>query len=227
MLNQFWPGNKREVTADTYLDYFDQRYRKSLMFRDPWRDYSDRYIGFRKMFAYLLSKKQGNFTILETGALRTPQQWGDGQSSLLFFEFVNFFGGELISIDLDPRALAVSRRVIHRRVPKTGRGELTLINGNSLQVLPKIDKPVDLVYLDSMDIGPDPYPAMLHGLREFAALRSVIRRSSNMMIGIDDNWNGIGKGRYVLRWAKATGQEILHEGYQILFRIRHRGISSG
>lgn len=211
---------KSQPTPETYLNYFDKHYKRRLMFRDPWRDYSDRYNGFRKIFDHMLSKKQRDFTIIETGTLRTPSQWGDGQSSFLFFEFVNFFGGELISIDLSRRALAVSRRVLHRRVLKTGRGKLTLVNGNSLQVLPKIRRPADLVYLDSMDIGADPYPAMLHGLREFACLRHIMRQSPGLLIAVDDNWGDIGKGQYPLRWAKATGQEILHEGYQILFRVR-------
>ena len=215
----------RLPAPDKFLDYFDKNYKKRLMYRDRWRDYSDRYHGFRKIFAELLKNKQRDFTIIETGSLRTPHRWGDGQSSLLFSDFLHFCGGELISIDVNPGALAVSRRLLRRRVKPAGRAELTLLNGDSRAVLQGLDTRADLVYLDSLDIGPDPYPAMLHALQELFSLRRIIRRSPGLLIAVDDNWDGIGKGRYPLQWARATGQEILHQGYQILFRVRQLGLT--
>ena len=52
-------------------------------------------IGFDIMFRLLLNKKQNNFSIIETGTLRTPGQWKDGQSAFLFTEFVITHGGQV------------------------------------------------------------------------------------------------------------------------------------
>lgn len=206
--------------AHSYFVYFEKEYKDKLTFPYPWDYYSDRYNGFRRIFETLLAKKPGDFTIIETGTLRTKDQWSDGQSSRLFYEFLNIFGGKLITIDIDPKALSVCRRVLGQSVRKTGRARLQLVLGDSRTELTKIDEPVDLVYLDSLDVGDDPEPAMQHALQEFKSLDKIVQRSPGLLVAIDDNRDNIGKGKYPLAWAKNSGQQILHDGYQILFRMR-------
>ena len=52
------------------------------------------------MFDYLLQEKNSDFTIVETGTLRNAGHWPDGQSSYVFRDFIEHFGGKLITIDI-------------------------------------------------------------------------------------------------------------------------------
>jgi hypothetical protein len=49
-------------------------------------------VGFDIIFRLLLNQKQSNFNIIETGTLRIPGNWMDGQSAKLFTEFVDLYG---------------------------------------------------------------------------------------------------------------------------------------
>jgi hypothetical protein len=56
----------------------------------------NRAVGFDIIFRLLLNQKQSNFNIVETGTLRTPGNWMDGQSARLFTEFVDLYGGRCV-----------------------------------------------------------------------------------------------------------------------------------
>ncbi len=203
-----------------YLRYFEKKYRRRLECRNKYMDYSDRYNGFKKIFEVLLNKKQKDFTIIETGTLREANSWTDGQSTFIFYDFINTFGGKLISIDVNQEALDFSARFVGRHIRSSGLARLECVQGDSVGVLNSISEPADLVYLDSLDVDKDCDKGMSHALLEMVSLRRIISISPGLLVAVDDNWDGIGKGYYPLCWAKATGQEILYEGYQILFRIR-------
>lgn len=92
----------------------------------------------------------GGQTIVETGCLRMADDFGSGQSTLLFCEFLDRYGGHLWTIDIDPKNISVcdrlTREFSHAR---------TLICADSVTCLrtPGIDFPksIDLLYLDSCD----------------------------------------------------------------------------
>ena len=56
--------------------------------------------GFDLMFDLLLSQREENFLIVETGTLRNPGNWKDGQSAALFTEFVEWHGGQMRSVEI-------------------------------------------------------------------------------------------------------------------------------
>lgn len=226
------------MERESYLPYFDQQYRDLLSPRmklpgikkilsqfhqGKQVSYSPklRYPGFRIVFEQLLKKKQNSFTIIETGTLRQPDNWaGDGQSSFLFYEFVNFFGGKLISIDVEQKNLDACRHILLNHRPQRDQATLDLRCGDSVSVLHDIDEHVDLLYLDSMDFDSRcPEKSMVHHLKELCSARKMIAKSPGLLVAVDDNGRDVGKGKYVLDWAHQTHQEILYHGYQIVMRI--------
>ncbi len=206
---------------DRYLAYFDRQYKSKLV--KATHELSpnlNRYVGFRKIFEELFKLKEKNFTIVETGTLRKDGNWVDGQSSLLFYEFVSIFGGSLMSIDILPENVVIGKQTLLKRIPKTGKAILNLIVDDSLRALKNINETVDFLYLDSYDLDiNNPKPSMEHHFNELKSSVQIMRKNKNIIIATDDNVGTVGKGKYVLDWAKRTGQEILLENYQSIFRI--------
>ncbi len=208
------------MDKEKFLNYFDRTYHRRLTESLAGGKPVNRHIGFRKIFEELLNKKGGGFTIVETGTLRDEERWADGQSSLLFFEFISLFGGKLVSIDIDEGNIRACKRALLNRIPKSRKAELVLVVGNSIEELNKIDESVDLLYLDSYDLDKDnPAPAMVHHLKELVSAGKIINKSKGLLIATDDNLEGAGKGKYVMEWARGTHQEILLENYQTLIKV--------
>jgi len=224
--NLFESMHRYFVIFDLCYRYFHyktigQNKEKYLLFFKKTYHNMPRYKGFRKIFEELLNKKSTDFTIIETGCSR-KYGWGDGKSSFLFFEFISIFGGKLISIDIDEKNLRTCSRIL-RSIPKTGLAKFLPITGNSIDILSGMNEEVDLLYLDSMDLDEtDPVPSMRHHLAELKNSHQILKKSNPMLVGIDDNFkeSGIGKGKYILEWARKTDQEILSEDYQLIIRIR-------
>ena len=72
----------------------------------------NRAIGFDIMWRLLLNQKSKNFNIIETGTLRTPDNWRDGQSAALFTRFVEYHGGQMRSVDIDLKACDIAKKFI-------------------------------------------------------------------------------------------------------------------
>jgi hypothetical protein len=74
---------------------------------------------------------------------------------------------------------------------------------------------IDVLYLDSMDIGIDGYED--HALAEAQAAQSKLHPRSLILLDDtvwDDGWAG--KGAKVVPWLTAQGWHILLAGYQVL-----------
>lgn len=91
-----------------------------------------REVSFRKIFEYLDSFDHP-ITIVETGCARQPGNWaGDGQSTLLFDEYVKSKqpGSKVHTVDLDPNATVVCKSMVSDKV--------TVHTGDSVGVLREI-----------------------------------------------------------------------------------------
>lgn len=211
-----------------YLRYFDDTYAHLLTGNVKVHGVDvDRYASFRIVFDELLRRKKRDFTIVETGCAHTGG-WGHGSSSLLFFEFLNVFGGKLVSIDIDPRHLEACAKLLETVRPNTGRAQFVPMAGDSLAILKSLPDQADFVYLDSWDLEPDdPEPSMRHHLAELKASKPIFIRSKDLILAVDDNLKplGIGKGKYVLEWAQRTGQKILMDGYQLVLRLTAQSVA--
>jgi hypothetical protein len=102
--------------------------------------------------------------IVETGSLRSTDRWdGDGQSTVVFADYVNRYGGLLISCDIDSAALATARALLNERGILSAR--TLFICSSSIDLLGSLRSPIDLLYMDSLDFDPgEPEPSLAHHL---------------------------------------------------------------
>jgi len=183
-----------------------------------WRKYFDeisprlnkRRTSFETMFEFLDDIKHPN--IIETGTYREENNYeGDGCSTLLFDKYVECHGGNLISIDNDPKACQLARKATT---------EALILERDSVEALGEMEGRVDLLYLDSYNIedwNNDWAPAA-HHLKELFAAKNIIHPGT--LIVVDDNFqttagNLIGKGRLINETMESLGIEPYIFGYQI------------
>ena len=205
-----------------YMRYYDKTYAQLLTGNISVHGVAvERYASFRIVFDEMLHRKSRDFTIVETGCAHGGG-WCHGSSSFLFFEFLNVFGGKLVSIDIDPRHLEACAELLETVRPRSGRARFVPMAGDSVSILKALPDPADFVYLDSWDLDPqDPEPSMRHHLAEFKAAKDIFIRSPNLIVAVDDNLKplGIGKGKYVREWAQQARPDVLMDGYQLVLRL--------
>jgi predicted O-methyltransferase YrrM len=162
------------------------------------------------MFEFLSDIKHP--TIIETGTYREENNYeGDGCSTLLFDKYIECHGGNLISIDNDPKACQLARKATT---------EALVLERDSVETLGEMEGRADLLYLDSYNIedwNNDWAPAA-HHLKELFAAKNIIRPGT--LIVVDDNiqtlsGNLIGKGRLVNEVMESLGIAPYIFGYQI------------
>ena len=179
----------------------------------------NRAIGFDIIFRLLLNQKKSNFNIVETGTLRTPGNWMDGQSARLFTEFVELCGGQMHSVDIDSTACKTARATITS-------DKFSVAHSDSVDWLKQqtdLDQ-VDLFYLDSYDVDwNDDTPSADHHLNEFMVIEPYIR--PGVVVVVDDNSRWVnnnrrtGKGRRVVEYLETQGHFPIYDEYQIIFQF--------
>lgn len=166
---------------------------------------------FQKIFEHL--DKCQKPVIIETGTYREENNYtGDGCSTLLFDNYIDIRGeGQLISIDIDPKACALA---------KNATKHAEIIESDSVEALDNFHGVCDLLYLDSYNItnwNNDWAPAA-HHLKELFAAKNLIVPGT--LIVVDDNiktpdGKRLGKGRLIYELMEALGIEPLFDEYQI------------
>ena len=166
--------------------------------------------GFQKIFDFLSDRK--NPIIVETGTYREENNYeGDGCSTLLFDMFVDYHGGSVLSVDIDPKACKLAQaNTVFTEVHES----------DSVEFLGTLDGKVDLLYLDSYNIqdwNNDWAPAS-HHLKELFAAKNCIKDGT--LIVVDDNIktpNGqrLGKGRLIYELMESLDIEPCFDDYQV------------
>jgi predicted O-methyltransferase YrrM len=162
------------------------------------------------MFEFLSGIKHP--TIIETGTYREENNYeGDGCSTLLFDKYIECHGGNLISIDNDPKACQLARKATT---------EALVLERDSVEALGEMEGRADLLYLDSYNIDDwnNDWAPAAHHLKELFAAKNVIHPGT--LIVVDDNiqtttGNLIGKGRLINEVMESLGIEPYIFGYQI------------
>lgn len=189
----------------SFVDVFRSEFKPCLT------DVFERHVTFEMLFAHLEELQKRDYLIVETGCVR-HDEWKDGRATVLFDRFVQFHGGQLISVDCTPG---------HCRYANAHTSDQsTIVRGDSVQVLAQLsrqlDRKVDLLYLDSFDVSwDDVHPSALHHLMEFCAVRPLLQAGS--VVVVDDHGFGPGGGKsaYVKKLLSATGDRLIFERYQI------------
>jgi len=136
--------------------------------------------------------------IVETGCIRLEGDWPAGYSTYLFAEFVSKFGGRFDSCDISEKSLDVARKVC-----EPFQKFVRFHKEDSLVFLEKWSKPIDLLYLDSVDCDPGSEEiskkAQEHQLKEIKLAYPNL--TGNAIVLLDDNYfkNG-GKTRLAKKW---------------------------
>lgn len=189
-------------------------------------------VAFEKYIKPLLGKRADGFSaifdaldhcsnpfIVETGSLRVPKNWeGDGQSTFQFDWYAREKRGSVTTIDINPMSIDSARRAcssVTSAILNDSVATLEAIGARTKQ-------PASLIYLDSFDLDlADPMPSAMHHAMEVMAAKSLI--GPGTILCIDDfNVSPLGpggKGLIVDKFMSAINAEILHEGYQKIWRV--------
>jgi len=166
--------------------------------------------GFQKIFDFLGGLNSP--VIVETGTYREENNYeGDGCSTLLFDSFVDYHGGVVLSVDIDPEACDLA---------KENTFFTEVIESDSVEFLGTLEGKIDLLYLDSYNIADwnNDWAPAAHHLKELFAAKDCIKEGT--MIVVDDNLklpNGkrLGKGRLIYELMESLGIDPCFDDYQI------------
>ena len=208
-----------------FLEYFNENFYRKLLTPAPGNPVRNRADGFAKIFKLLddiaLSERSKKFYIVETGTTRADHgrlSFGDdGAAAYIFDKFINFYDGEVNSVDINPLNVDHCKSIVSQKTKVFCSDSVKF-----LWSLPE-DRKIDFLYLDSFDIFRDtPHPSQLHHIKELCAVMNKLKTGT--IIAVDDHdafFTGgkIGKGNYVKNFMDDIGASLIHEGYQIVWRI--------
>ena len=212
----------------TYSKRFSSKFfAKMLQPAGPTSPVRDRATSLSLVFELLDQKKVKDFFIVETGCMRADHGQlalgDDGASTYIFDDFINYYDGEVASVDINPDNVAHAQKMVSERT--------TVYCSDSVEFLWNIPekRKIDLLYLDSYDFEPDnPIPSQKHHLKELTAVMKNLKKGSIIMV--DDNANTPefewftkiaqgGKAGFVKEFMKDIGAELLLDEYQIIWRL--------
>lgn len=212
----------------TYSKRFSSKFfAKMLQPAGPNNPVRDRATSLSMVFEILDEKKNKDFFIVETGCMRADHGQlalgDDGASTYIFDDFINYYDGEVASVDINPDNVAHAQKMVSDKTQ--------VYCSDSVEFLWNIPtkRKIDLLYLDSFDFEPeDPIPSQKHHLKELTAVMKNLRKGSIIMV--DDNLNTPefewftkiaqgGKAGFVKEFMKDIGAELLLDEYQIIWRL--------
>ena len=212
----------------TYSKRFSSKFfAKMLQPAGPTSSVRDRATSLSMVFEILDQKKNKGFFIVETGCMRADHGQlalgDDGASTYIFDDFINFYDGEVVSVDINPDNVKHAQKMVSDRT--------TVYCSDSVEFLWNIPekRKIDLLYLDSYDFEPDnPIPSQKHHLKELTAVMKNLRKGSIIMVDDKANTPEVewftkiaqgGNAGFVKEFMKDVGAELLLDEYQIIWRL--------
>lgn len=212
----------------TYSKRFSSKFFSKLLKPSGNNPVRDRATSFEIIFELLDQKEDKNFLIVETGCMRSDHgqlAFGDdGASTFIFDDFINFYDGEVLSVDINQNNVNHAKSMVS---PKTKVECMDSVE--FLWNLPS-KKKIDFLYLDSYDFDPEnPIPSQLHHVKELCAVMKNLKKGT--IIVVDDHLNTPefasyrstlakgGKAGFIENFMSNIKAEVLHDGYQIVWRL--------
>lgn len=204
-----------------FLEYFDLTYKNKLLSPAGNNPVRDRYTSLRIAFAHLQALNLDRYHIIETGTLRPDHgnlSFGDdGASTIIFDDFINYFDGSLISVDINQINVNHAKKYVSSKSYIVCDNSIPFINNLPSNYLP------NLVYLDSYDISfNNPLPSQIHHLKELCAIFPRLKKNTLLLIDDHDAFFTnckVGKGNLVKEFLYDIGVTPIFEGYQLLFKF--------
>ncbi len=203
-------GERKYLKAPSPDTVLRQLVEKCRQFDSPMTTFVDRH----KTFEAFLSRarRKAHPLIVETGCIRSVEDWSAGYATYWLGYFVHHHGGELDSIDLDPGCVAFARAWTAGYGPS-----VRVHHAHSHDWLRDYSgPPIDLLYLDSADVGTPHYQEC--SMREVEL--AVPHLAPDAVILLDDTcWKAgsfQGKGHLSVPWLLQRGWKVITGGYQVL-----------
>lgn len=205
-----------------FIKKFEKEYFNKLNYPINWRkkklpeNIYQRGEGYRIVFNLLINQQRPSYNIIETGVLRRVGEWIDGQSTLIFQEFLKNYSGKIDTVDIDSDACTIARSFLDSNF-------VAVHCEDSVNFLKHFDcSNISLFHLDSYDVEwNNPQPSAQHHLNEFLAIEDKI--SSGSIVLIDDNliFNGIrtGKGLEIYNYLKSKNKFPIYDSYQLIYQF--------
>ena len=171
-----------------------------------------RFKSFEKTLS--LSFERNLKTIVETGTARGKikfffikrYNWKDGMSTPMFAEYCKFINGKLYSCDISSKNIIIAKNFTRNFVEY-----IDFYIEDSLVFLKEFDKPIDLLYLDSLD-GHDVVSASEHQLKE--AQIAIKKLHQKSLVLLDDKGT---KTNLSIDFFKNNNFKIIYEtNHQVL-----------
>lgn len=194
-----------------------------------------RAVSIKKIIDYLETLSTPIF-ILETGCLRKIDSFaGDGQSTLIFDNYIQYRGkgSKIFSVDINELNVRACKNTVSENVHVEWSDSIKFISNFNKLIK---DNKLSLLYLDSFDVNWDyPLESSAHHLKELTAAIPYISEETLVvvddaplsMIGYRDEDNNFklinqtkigGKGFLVHEYAVAVEAEIYFSHYQVGYR---------
>jgi predicted O-methyltransferase YrrM len=203
-------GERKYLAAPAADTMLRQLVEKCRQFDSPMTTFVDRHRTFEAFLSR--ARRKARPLIVETGCIRSVEDWSAGYATYWLGYFVHHHGGELHSIDLDPNCVAFARAWT------AGFGPSVRVHqAHSHDWLADYSgPPIDLLYLDSADVGTPQYQEC--SLREVEL--ALPHLAPDAVILLDDTcWKAgsfQGKGRLSVPWLLQRGWTVITGGYQVL-----------
>lgn len=166
-----------------------------------------RYMTFQ-LALNILNQLHDSPVIIETGCQREKDDLGAGMSTSIFAEYVQTYGGKLITVDNNPVHLARAKEYVKAFPGAT----VEFVEADSVSYLQSTKEQCRLLYLDSLDypIGAEAgdeqkqRAAQEHNLNEFLAAEDKLLDKGVLLL--DDNLlPGGGKPKVLKNYLKEKG----------------------
>jgi hypothetical protein len=160
-----------------------------------------------------LLRQRGGTTIVETGTMRMRDDPA-GCSTLLFGAYCKRYGARLYTVDLFPGHMETSKQETADYADV-----IAYVLEDSVSFLGRFDRPIELLYLDSMDCNPtgDSTPAQEHQVKEYQAAKHALGPASVILLD-DNNFPNGGKPKLLKRVLPADGWECIADRGQSLWQ---------
>ena len=204
-------------------------------FEDILPKLEKRAVSMKKIIDYLETLPSPIF-ILETGCLRKVNSFaGDGQSTLIFDNYIQYRGknSKIFSVDINELNVSICKNIVSEYAHVECSDSIKFISNFNKLIK---DNKLSLLYLDSFDVNWDyPLESSAHHLKELTASIPYISEETLVvvddaplsMIGYRDEENNFkltrqtkigGKGYLVHEYAVAVEAEIYFSHYQVGYK---------
>jgi len=221
-IKDFKVGNK--WTQAHYVEWEDDP-RKILSFDEApiiLSQSGNRKDSFMKALTELYKNKKDNPKIVEIGVSRYESNLIDGDSTSVFAWYISNFSGSYHGCDISDTNLKMAQIALKKYIgtEKDNSINVALTCKDGLEFLKSYNKPIDLLYLDTIDWVKGSHESGLYHLQ--LLLAAIDKISINGMIMFDDTFNidtFEGKAELAIPYLLGSNRfTCIHRGYQFLFR---------